>query len=129
MRKGEQSAFWNVVPVVGTTPGRRYGHTLTYSKPYLVTYGGNTGTEAVNDFWCLNVENNPFAWQKLEAHSEQPGVRVYHSAALCTSGSATGMIVVFGGRTIKNTALNDTWGLRRHRDGRWDWVRAPYTYR
>jgi len=22
--------------------------------------------------------------------------------------------------------LFDTWGLRRHRDGRWDWVKAPY---
>lgn len=22
--------------------------------------------------------------------------------------------------------MNDTWGLRKHRDGRWDWVKAPY---
>ena len=22
--------------------------------------------------------------------------------------------------------MKDTWGLRRHRDGRWDWVQAPY---
>ena len=99
MRKGDTKSFWNIVPVVGTTPGRRYGHTLTYSKPYLVTFGGNTGTEAVNDFWCLNVEKSPFAWLKLEAHSEQPSVRVYHSASLCTTGSASGMIVMFGGRT------------------------------
>lgn len=53
-------------------------------------------------------------------------VRVYHSAALCNTGSANGMMVVFGGRTADQSALNDTWGLRRHRDGRWDWVRAPY---
>jgi len=65
MRKGEQKAFWNIVPVVGKTPGRRYGHILSYSKPYLLTFGGNTGTEAVNDFWCLNVEKSPFAWTKL----------------------------------------------------------------
>jgi len=26
-------------------------------------------------------------------------VRVYHSAALCQTGSATGMMVCFGGRT------------------------------
>lgn len=67
MRKGELKAFWNVVPVVGTTPGRRYGHVLSYTKPFLVTFGGNTGTEAVNDFWCLNVEKSPFAWSKLQA--------------------------------------------------------------
>ena len=22
--------------------------------------------------------------------------------------------------------MKDTWGLRRHRDGRWDWIKAPY---
>jgi len=36
------------------------------------------------------------------------------------------MMVTFGGRTADQSALKDTWGLRRHRDGRWDWVRAPY---
>jgi hypothetical protein len=55
-----------------------------------------------------------------------PPVRVYHSASLCSTGSANGMMVIFGGRTGDQSALNDTWGLRRHRDGRWDWVRAPY---
>ena len=36
------------------------------------------------------------------------------------------MMVTFGGRTADQSALKDTWGLRRHRDGRWDWVQAPY---
>mmetsp|Transcript_29963 Transcript_29963/g.22227 ORF Transcript_29963/g.22227 Transcript_29963/m.22227 type:complete len:134 (+) Transcript_29963:594-995(+) len=36
------------------------------------------------------------------------------------------MMVIFGGRTADQSALKDTWGLRRHRDGRWDWVKAPY---
>ena len=36
------------------------------------------------------------------------------------------MMIVFGGRDQSENALNDTWGLRRHRDGRWDWVVAPY---
>jgi len=117
------------VPVVGKTPGRRYGHILSYSKPYLLTFGGNTGTEAVNDFWCLDVEKSPFAWNKLSTTTEQPSVRVYHSAAFCDRGTANGMIVIFGGRTKDSSALNDTWGLRRHRTGNWDWVRAPYTYR
>ena len=37
------------------------------------------------------------------------------------------MIVIFGGRygnQNNQLALNDTWGLRRHRDGPWDWVKA-----
>jgi protein phosphatase len=36
------------------------------------------------------------------------------------------MMVCFGGRTSDQSSLADTWGLRRHRDGRWDWVKAPY---
>lgn len=36
------------------------------------------------------------------------------------------MMVTFGGRTQDSSSLNDTWGLRRHRNGKWDWVEAPY---
>lgn len=35
------------------------------------------------------------------------------------------MMVIFGGRTQDNRSLKDIWGLRQHRDGRWDWVEAP----
>mmetsp|Transcript_17292 Transcript_17292/g.17238 ORF Transcript_17292/g.17238 Transcript_17292/m.17238 type:complete len:279 (-) Transcript_17292:928-1764(-) len=115
-----------IVPVIGTTPGRRYGHTLLFSKPHLLLFAGNTGSETVNDVWCLNVERSPFSWQKIEIVGDQPNARVYHSAALCVTGSASGMMIIFGGRTGDQSALNDSWGLRRHRDGRWDWVRAPY---
>lgn len=99
MRNGEEMAQWMIVPVVGSTPGRRYGHTIIFSKPHLLVFGGNTGQEAVNDVWCLSVEKAPFSWIKLDCGRENPAVRVYHSAALCQTGSATGMMVVFGGRT------------------------------
>ena len=58
-----------------------------------------------------------------------PDPRDYHSSSLCSTGSANGMIVIFGGRGSDQIAMNDTWGLRKHRNGKWDWVRAPYTYR
>lgn len=116
-----------IVPVVGRTPSRRYGHTIVFSKPYLLVFGGNTGTEPVNDVWCLNVDKAPFTWENLRVTSQdKPCVRAYHASALCTTGSASGMMVTFGGRTADQSALKDTWGLRRHRDGRWDWVQAPY---
>jgi len=54
------------VPVIGTTPDRRYGHTLTYAKPFLEVFGGNTGQQTVNDCWCLNVEKSPFTWIKID---------------------------------------------------------------
>ena len=72
------------------------------------------------------MEKSPFTWLRLECKSENPIARVYHSAALCSSGSANGMVVAYGGRSGDSNALNDAWGLRRHRDGRWDWVKAPY---
>lgn len=126
LREGLERGSWTIVPVVGPTPGRRYGHTICYVKPHLLIFGGNTGSESVSDVWMLNVERGPFSWVKLEIKGEVPPVRVYHSAAVCMTGYAMGMMVIFGGRTADQSALNDTWGLRKHRDGRWDWVRAPY---
>ena len=35
------------------------------------------------------------------------------------------MMLIFGGRDGGENALNDTWGLRKHRDGKWDWAQAP----
>ena len=80
----------------------------------------------MNDTWTLDLEKAPFGWKKIDCTGDLPMARVYHSAALCNSGAANGMMVIFGGRTADSYAQNDTWGLRRHRDGRWDWVKAPY---
>ena len=71
---------------------------MAFIKPHLLVNGGNTGAEPVNDVWCLNLEKAPYNWAKLEC-GESPPVRVYHSAALCSTGSASGMMVIFGGRT------------------------------
>ncbi len=91
-----------------------------------MVFGGNTGAEPVNDTWFLCVDKAPFTWNKILLNSESPCARVYHAGAQCMSGSAAGMAIVFGGRSGDQTALNDIWGLRRHRDGSWDWVRAPH---
>jgi len=125
-RNGDEKATWQSLGVIGVTPGRRYGHSLVYYKPFLLVFGGNTGNEPVNDVWALNLEKSPLVWNKIDTKSESPPARVYHSASVCTVGSAAGMMVVFGGRTTDGSALADTWGFRRHRDGRWDWVKAPY---
>ena len=107
------------------TPGKRYGHTLSYSKPYLIVFGGNIGDKSVNDCWILNITRPPLTWAEVKPEGDVPPARVYHSAALCSSGTARGMVVIFGGRGLDNNPLGDSWGLRRHRTGRWDWVRAP----
>ena len=38
MRNGEEQASWMLVPVIGTTPGRRYGHTMVLIKPYIIIH-------------------------------------------------------------------------------------------
>ena len=118
---------WMTVPVEGPTPGKRYGHSMVYSKPLLVVFGGNNGQSALNDIWTLDVEKSPFAWTQVRVidPARAPVPRVYHSADICSEGPAAGMTVVFGGRTGDNKSLKDAWGLRQHRDGRWDWVEAP----
>lgn len=123
----EPKYIWMAVPTKGATPGRRYGHVMVYSKPNLIVFGGNDGQHTLNDVWFMYVENPPFEWIKVEipSTSKVPQQRVYHSADMCREGPATGMIVIFGGRNSENKSLRDTWGLRQHRDGRWDWVEAP----
>jgi len=124
--RNEERSQWMSVPVLGPTPGRRYGHTMIFNKPLLIVFGGNNGQQAECDIWVLDVERSPFQWNEVSVmHTRCPLPRVYHSAEVCREGPAAGMMVVFGGRTPDNRSLKDTWGLRQHRDGRWDWVEAP----
>ncbi len=60
LKSPDDNGKWTIIAIVGNSPGRRYGHTLSYSKPYLIIFGGNTGSEAVNDCWFLNIEKSPF---------------------------------------------------------------------
>mmetsp|Transcript_85324 Transcript_85324/g.178299 ORF Transcript_85324/g.178299 Transcript_85324/m.178299 type:complete len:833 (+) Transcript_85324:123-2621(+) len=128
--RNEERSQWMAVPVEGPTPGRRYGHTMCFNKPLLIVFGGNNGQQAECDIWVLDVERSPFQWNEVQViqsgnHARSPLPRVYHSAEVCREGPAAGMMVVFGGRTPDNRSLKDIWGLRQHRDGRWDWVEAP----
>lgn len=125
--RDKERGQWMTVPVMGPTPGRRYGHTMSFNKPLLIVFGGNTGAQAECDVWVLDVERSPFQWNEVNVIQAQrsPFPRVYHSAEVCREGPAAGMMVVFGGRAPDNRSLKDIWGLRQHRDGRWDWVEAP----
>lgn len=121
----DEKAVWTEVKVNGDKPGPRYGHSLTFAKPNLILFGGSNGSETMNDTWCLNLLNNLFQWVKLDISGIVPTPRVYHSADLCQFGGANGMIIIFGGRNVLGQTLNEVWGLRRHRDGKWDWTRPP----
>ena len=115
LRLGEEKATWIVVPINGTPPGKRYGHSLNFYRPNLMVFGGNTGNEPVNDVWILNVEKAPFVWVNLAVQGEIPESRVYHSAAVCQKGNANGMMIIFGGRNGAQVPINDVWGFRKHK--------------
>ena len=118
----EEESKWCLIKTVGASPGKRYGHTLAYMKPYFIMFGGNTNN---NDVWIIDINAAQVAWTKLEfPNNTGPSPRLYHTVGFCNKGNAQGMMIVFGGRDTTDNPLNDIWGLRRHRDGRWDWILA-----
>ncbi len=128
LKNGDDKAEWLAVQLdeKGPTPGKRYGHSLVYYKPFFILFGGNLNNEVANDVWIFNSEQQPLHWTKLDIKGDIPQPRIYHSAVVCTYGGANGMMVVFGGRRKNGQNLNDMWGLRKHRNGVWDWMKAPY---
>ena len=124
----DNRAKWIKCDNENTSPGKRYGHCMCFSKPYVIIFGGNLGNKLSNEVWIANIEKVPkISWVLLDTKGNVPSPRMYSAFALCKYGGASNMIILFGGRGDKNAPLNDCWGLRRHRSGNWDWVKAPYT--
>ena len=142
LSNGENNSRWIKMICSGNLPDKRYGHTMIYYRPYLIIFGGNLGNRLSNDVFITQVEEKipnkdikdsftwglkeNLIWVLLDTKGNIPCPRMYHACALCKYGGAQNMVILFGGRTDKNIPLNDCWGLRRHRNGTWDWVQAPY---
>merc|ERR550537_465740 len=84
--RNEERAQWMSVPVLGPTPGRRYGHSMIFNKPVLIVFGGNNGQQAECDIWVLDVEHSPFQWNEVTVMNRCPLPRAYHSAEVCREG-------------------------------------------
>ena len=112
------------VPIETEKPSSRYGHSMVFTRPYILVIGGNVQNEPTNEVWSLSIDSSPFIWSKVITNKGPPS-RVYHSSALWKSSNKGDMVLVYGGRTGHNQALNDLWGLRKHNDGSWDWNLAP----
>ncbi len=126
LSSNEANGKWVKVPIKGERPPPRYGHTMVFFKPYILVIGGNKGNEPSNEVWCLCIDKSPFYWEKLNFEEPVPRPRVYHATAVWRSTERGDMVLLFGGRDGKQKALNDLWGLRRHKTGVWDWIIAPY---
>lgn len=107
-------------------PPKRYGHSISFTKHYLILFGGNTENAITNETWCINLENPNPEWQMIEMEGPKPSPRFYHTANKIEHGVACGMIVIAGGKE-KNSieASKEIWGLKYHRNETWNWVEAP----
>ena len=129
---------WSILTCEKNTikPPQRYGHTMIYYKPYLLLFGGvlREKNHLSNRVWLCKIEysylfSNPtIKWEQVQYNQPEemlPEPRLYHSMGIIKAGKAKGMIILFGGRDINKKALNDCWGLRKHRNGNWEWIIAP----
>ena len=123
MRDSEDQGIWKKIPVIGKTPGKRYGHSLSYLKPYFVLFGGNENSQLYNDVWIISLETLQYSWQKVEFPNNTPipCSRLYHSLILFQYGQSQEMLLLFGGRDKSETPLGDLWCLYKKKDRNWEW--------
>jgi len=125
--KGIFNAEWGIIKLKENKPPKRYGHGMIYSKPFLVIFGGTSDeNKCLNDLWIINIddfENEKIEWKPIKFDDKIPNPRTYFSTCISKGGRTKGMILIFGGRTENKEILNDLWGLRRHRNGDWEWVK------
>ena len=113
---------WHRVHVRGPGPGKRYAHVLSFvAQRFLVVIGGTDGSKCLGDTWVLDTTTKPYEWSKCAPSGPIPSPRTYASA----STRSDGLLLLCGGRGADGFALNDAYGLARHRDGRWEWAEAP----
>ncbi len=101
---------------------------MIYFKPLILVFSGNTKNNIPNnDLWIIDMSQEELEWNQATLRNSflKPVPRLYASADMCKTGRSNGMIILYGGRDIGQNALNDVWGLRKHRDGTWDWLKAP----
>lgn len=126
--KNDEDASWMKVPIDGTTPGPRYGHSMVYIMPLLVLFGGSSGgssnqrNEIMSDIWVFGTDVTPFKWQKVAARGPSPSARLYHSACVYVRyNSNTDAMILFGGRDVQNASLKDLCILKKEKND-YEWI-------
>ena len=123
--KDENEGIWTKIKTEGSTPGGRYGHSLTFLNPYFVLFGGNFNPNLSNEIWIININdtNDVCQWIKINYNDDKDNIpveRLYHSSVVCNYGKYKNRLIIFGGRDSKNNPLNDLWILDIKNDqGEW----------
>ena len=124
---------WHKIINKGKGPGKRYGHTILYYKPYLLIIGGLLSDNkcAKEIYFAYINENNIFNsiyWELLKINDNFliPCPRMYHACSFYKYGDFKNTIIIYGGRDVNNNSLNDIWLLRRYSDKSWYWEKISY---
>ncbi|XP_031268720.1 protein GLUTELIN PRECURSOR ACCUMULATION 3 isoform X3 [Pistacia vera] len=102
------SLEWIELPISGTVPPPRCGHTATMLEKRLLVYGGRGGGGPImGDLWALKglILEVSAQWKRLPIANEPPPARAYHSMTLIGS-----RYLLFGGFDGKST-FGDMWWL------------------
>eukprot|EP00252_Welwitschia_mirabilis_P014029 TRINITY_DN3104_c0_g1_i4.p1 TRINITY_DN3104_c0_g1~~TRINITY_DN3104_c0_g1_i4.p1 ORF type:complete len:385 (-),score=80.42 TRINITY_DN3104_c0_g1_i4:338-1492(-) len=94
------SLEWVQLPITGSSPAPRCGHTATMVEKRLLIFGGRGGGGPImGDLWALKglfeEENESPAWTQLKLQGQAPAARCGHTV---TSGGT--QLLVFGGHGI-----------------------------
>ncbi len=46
---------WKELLTKGNQPGKRYGHSMVYSQPFVVLFGGSQGSLCLKETWILDL--------------------------------------------------------------------------
>ncbi len=103
----------------GPTPGKRYGHSLVYINPCIYLFGGNLSSNLLsNDVYFINLNKIPYSWIKINFSNDLkiPCQRMYHSVCVYDN-----KMIIVGGRSEKDNALNDVWMLYKGNNKKFYW--------
>ena len=56
LTNGENNSRWIKMKTNGDSPGKRYGHSMIYYRPFLIIFGGNLGNRLTNEVYITQVE-------------------------------------------------------------------------
>ena len=111
--------LWQKIPIIGITPGKRYGHSLVYINPCIYLFGGNLSSNLLsNDVYYINLNKIPYSWIKINISNDSkvPYQRMYHSVCVYDN-----KMIIVGGRSEKDNALNDVWMLYKGNNKKFYW--------
>ncbi len=127
-KDNEEYGSWKKINYHSRGPGKRYGHTINYMKPYFILFGGSCYTQLLNDLWIIDIKSPQINWIQIDyKNNVAPSPRLYQTCGFCDKGEEKGMMLLFGGRDSNENPLNDIWGLSHNKDNSWSWTRAPIT--